>query len=68
MVGNPAENHPIAFKWILCAKDRGAKIIHVDPRFTRTSARYAYHVPLRSGTDIAFLVHHRCAEGNAAQG
>lgn len=55
MGGNTAENHPIAFKWILRAKDRGAKIIHVDPRFTRTSARCDYHVPLRSGTDIAFL-------------
>jgi formate dehydrogenase major subunit len=55
MGGNPAENHPIAFKWILRAQDRGAKIIHVDPRFTRTSARCDYHVPLRSGTDIAFL-------------
>jgi formate dehydrogenase major subunit len=55
MGSNAAENHPIAFKWILRAKDRGAKIIHVDPRFTRTSARCDYHVPLRSGTDIAFL-------------
>jgi len=55
MGSNAAENHPIAFKWILRAKDRGAKIIHVDPRFTRTSARCDIHVPLRSGTDIAFL-------------
>ena len=55
MGGNPAENHPIAFKWILKAKDRGATLIHVDPRFTRTSARCDFHVPLRSGTDIAFL-------------
>jgi formate dehydrogenase major subunit len=55
MGSNAAENHPIAFKWILRAKERGAKIIHVDPRFTRTSARCDYHVPLRSGTDIAFL-------------
>jgi len=55
MGSNAAENHPIAFKWILRAQDRGAKIIHVDPRFTRTSARCDYHVPLRSGTDIAFL-------------
>ena len=55
MGSNCAENHPIAMKWILRAKDRGAKIIHVDPRFTRTSARCDYHVPLRSGTDIAFL-------------
>ena len=55
MGSNAAENHPIAFKWIMRAKDRGAKIIHVDPRYTRTSARCDYHVPLRSGTDIAFL-------------
>ncbi len=55
MGSNAAEHHPIAFKWILRAKDRGAKVIHVDPRYTRTSARCDYHVPLRSGTDIAFL-------------
>jgi formate dehydrogenase major subunit len=55
MGGNTAENHPIAFKWIMRAKDKGAKVIHVDPRFTRTSARCDYHVPIRSGTDIAFL-------------
>ena len=55
MGSNAAEHHPIAFKWILRAKDNGAKIIHVDPRYTRTSARCDYHVPLRSGTDIAFL-------------
>jgi len=55
MGSNAAEHHPIAFKWILRAKENGAKIIHVDPRYTRTSARCDYHVPLRSGTDIAFL-------------
>ena len=55
MGSNAAEHHPIAFKWILRAKEKGAKIIHVDPRYTRTSARCDYHVPLRSGTDIAFL-------------
>ena len=55
MGSNAAEHHPIAFKWILRAKDQGATIIHVDPRYTRTSARCDYHVPLRSGTDIAFL-------------
>ncbi len=55
MGSNAAEHHPMAFKWILRAKERGAKIIHVDPRYTRTSARCDYHVPLRSGTDIAFL-------------
>ena len=52
---NAAEHHPIAFKWILRAKEKGATIIHVDPRYTRTSARCDFHVPLRSGTDIAFL-------------
>jgi formate dehydrogenase major subunit len=55
MGSNAAEHHPIAFKWILRAKEKGATIIHVDPRYTRTSARCDYHVPLRSGTDIAFL-------------
>jgi len=55
MGSNAAEHHPMAFKWILRAKEKGAKIIHVDPRYTRTSARCDYHVPLRSGTDIAFL-------------
>jgi len=55
MGSNCAENHPIAMKWILRAKDRGATLIHVDPRFTRTSALCHHHVPLRSGTDIAFL-------------
>ena len=56
MGSNAAEMHPISFKWVLRAKEtRGAKIIHVDPRFTRTSAQSDYYVPLRSGTDIAFL-------------
>ena len=55
MGSNAAENHPIAFKWIMRAKDAGARVIHVDPRCTRTSARCDYHVPIRSGTDIAFL-------------
>jgi formate dehydrogenase major subunit len=55
MGSNAAEHHPIAFKWILRAKEHGAAIIHVDPRYTRTSARCDFHVPLRSGTDIAFL-------------
>ncbi len=55
MGSNAAEHHPIAFKWILRAKENGARIIHVDPRYTRTSARCDYHVPIRSGTDIAFL-------------
>jgi formate dehydrogenase major subunit len=52
---NCAENHPIAFKWIMKAKESGAKLIHVDPRFTRTSAKADFYAPLRSGTDVAFL-------------
>ncbi len=55
MGSNAAEHHPISFKWVLRAKDKGAKVMHVDPKFSRTSARSDFHVPLRSGTDIAFL-------------
>ena len=50
-----AECHPVGFQWVMEAKRRGATIIHVDPRFTRTSAVADVHVPLRAGTDIAFL-------------
>ncbi len=50
-----AECHPVGFQWVMEAKERGAKIIHVDPRFTRTSALADLHVPLRAGSDIAFL-------------
>jgi formate dehydrogenase major subunit len=52
---NMAENHPVGFQWVMKAKERGAKFIHVDPRFTRTSAAADIHVPLRSGTNIAFF-------------
>ncbi len=52
---NMAENHPVGFLWVMKAKERGAKLIHVDPRFTRTSAVADVHVPLRSGTNIAFF-------------
>ncbi len=52
---NFAENHPVGFQWVMKAKERGAKFIHVDPRFTRTSAVADIHVPLRSGTNIAFF-------------
>lgn len=55
MGSNAAENHPISFKWVLKAQKNGAKVIHVDPRFTRTSARSDIHMALRSGTDIAVL-------------
>jgi formate dehydrogenase major subunit len=61
MGSNMAENHPIAFRFVVEAKRRGATIIHVDPRFTRTSALADLHAPLRSGSDIAFLggiIHH----------
>ena len=50
-----AEAHPVGFQWVMEAKQRGAKVIHVDPRFTRTSALADLHVPLRAGSDIAFL-------------
>lgn len=52
---NMAECHPVGFQWVMEAKARGAKVIHIDPRFTRTSALADLHVPLRAGTDIAFL-------------
>ena len=52
---NPAENHPAAFGHIMVAKERGAKLISVDPRFTRTSAKADIYCQLRSGTDIAFV-------------
>ena len=50
-----AECHPVGFQWVMEAKARGATVIHVDPRFTRTSALADIHVPLRAGSDIAFL-------------
>ncbi len=50
-----AECHPVAFRWVMQAKLKGATIIHVDPRFTRTSAMADIHAPIRAGSDIAFL-------------
>ncbi|SDX90734.1 formate dehydrogenase major subunit [Modestobacter sp. DSM 44400] len=50
-----AECHPVGFQWVMEAKAKGAKVIHVDPRFTRTSAVADLHVPLRAGSDIALL-------------
>jgi len=56
MGSNMAECHPVAFRWPLKAKtDHGAVLMHVDPRFTRTSALCDQHVPIRAGSDIAFL-------------
>ncbi len=52
---NPAENHPASFGWVQEAIDKGAKLISVDPRFTRTSSRAHIYAPIRSGTDIAFI-------------
>lgn len=55
MGSNMAENHPVAFRFVVQAKQRGATVIHVDPRFTRTSALADIHAPIRAGSDIAFL-------------
>jgi formate dehydrogenase major subunit len=55
MGSNMAENHPVGFRWPMKAREKGATIIHVDPRFTRTSASANLYVPIRSGSDIAFL-------------
>jgi formate dehydrogenase major subunit len=61
-----AEAHPVGFRWVVAARERGATVIHVDPRFSRTSALADIWVPLRAGTDIAFLgglVHHVLENG-----
>jgi formate dehydrogenase major subunit len=55
MGSNMAENHPVAFQWVIEARERGAKVIHVDPRFSRTSAMADIWAPLRAGSDILFL-------------
>src|SRR3954449_12193882 len=55
MGSNMAEAHPVGFQWVMEAKERGAKVFHIDPRFTRTSALAERHIPLRAGSDIAFL-------------
>jgi formate dehydrogenase major subunit len=55
MGSNMAECHPVGFQWVMEARARGAEVLHVDPRFTRTSAVATKHVPLRAGSDIAFL-------------
>ena len=71
MGGNPAENHPVGFKWFIEAKKtRNAKLVVVDPRFTRTAAVADLYSPIRAGTDIAYLlgiiryalVNNRCHE------
>src|SRR5205823_1668839 len=56
MGGNPAENHPCGFKWAMEAKrNRNAKLVVVDPRFTRTASTADHFVQIRAGSDIAFL-------------
>jgi formate dehydrogenase major subunit len=52
---NAAENHVMAMKWVMKAKEKGAKVIHVDPRFTRTSAVADLYARIRPGADIAYL-------------
>ena len=55
MGSSMAENHPVGFQWVIEARERGAKVIHVDPRFNRTSAMADIWVPLRAGSDVLFL-------------
>ena len=55
MGSNMAEAHPVGFQWVMEAKLRGTRVVHVDPRFTRTSAHADQYVRIRAGTDIAFL-------------
>jgi formate dehydrogenase major subunit len=55
MGSNMAEAHPVGFRWPMKAKERGATLIHVDPRFTRTSALCDHYVGIRAGSDVAFL-------------
>jgi formate dehydrogenase major subunit len=55
MGSNMAENHPVGFRFVVEARERGAEVIHVDPRFTRTSASASRYVAMRSGSDIVLL-------------
>src|SRR5437660_11635303 len=59
---NPAEAHPVGFQWFMRAKlDRGARMVHADPRFTRTSAVSDLYLRIRTGTDVAYsgaLINH----------
>jgi len=55
MGANMAENHPVGFRFVVKAQQRGAKVIHVDPRFSRTSALADLHVALRAGSDLVLL-------------
>ena len=55
MGSNAAENHPICWKWVTKAQEAGGTVVHVDPRYTRTSSKADLYVPLRSGSDIGVL-------------
>jgi formate dehydrogenase major subunit len=55
MGSSMAEQHPVGFQWVVQAREHGCKVIHIDPRFTRTSAMADIWAPLRAGTDIIFL-------------
>src|SRR5690242_8929777 len=55
MGSNMAECHPVGYQWVMEARERGARVIHIDPRFTRTSATATDYVRIRAGSDIAFL-------------
>ena len=50
-----AEAHPVGFRWVMKAKERGARVIHIDPRYSRTSQLADTYVAIRAGTDVAFL-------------
>jgi formate dehydrogenase major subunit len=67
MGSNMAENHPVGFQWVMEARLKGATVMHVDPRYTRTSAMSTFHLPIRAGTDLAFLggVIHQILENEA---
>ena len=52
---NMAECHPVGFQWVEEARASGARVIHVDPRFTRTSAVSDKHIPIRAGSDVVLL-------------
>src|SRR5438874_9694963 len=55
MGSNMAEAHPVGFRWPMKAREQGATLIHVDPRFTRMSALCDVHISIRAGSDLAFL-------------
>ncbi|RAY13941.1 formate dehydrogenase [Actinomadura craniellae] len=64
---NMAECHPVGFQWVVEARQRGAKVFHIDPRFTRTSALADRHLPIRAGSDVVFLgalINHVLAGGH----